>query len=129
MVSQTSPIFTRTVASAAIALAIACTCRASTLYVDDDAPVKNADGLTWPSAFRHLQDALASAAQPGSGITEIRVAGGAYRPDESSQSPTGTGDRNAAFYMLADVTIKGGYAGLANSKNPDLRDLDLYPTI
>lgn len=41
------------------------------LHVDDDA-APGGDGLSWSSAFRYLQDALAAAA--GGGVTEIRVA-------------------------------------------------------
>ncbi|MHC4385102.1 MAG: hypothetical protein ACYS0J_20045, partial [Planctomycetota bacterium] len=60
------------------------------LYVDDDAPAAG-DGLTWSTACRFLQDALAGA---GAG-TEIRVAQGTYQPDRSEASPGGTGDREA----------------------------------
>ena len=63
-----------------LAVAIAATCYASDggiiLYVDDDAPL-GGDGLSWDTAYRFLQDALATA----SDSTEIRVAQGAYQPD------------------------------------------------
>ena len=41
------------------------------IYVDDDAPL-GGDGTTWSTAYRYLQDALATA-DPG---TEIHVAAG-----------------------------------------------------
>jgi hypothetical protein len=47
------------------------------LYVDDDAPPAG-DGLSWNTAYRFLQDALADAA--GGGVAEIRVAQGVYTP-------------------------------------------------
>ncbi len=37
------------------------------LYVDDDAPL-NGDGLSWDTAFRFLQDALADAAASGGAV-------------------------------------------------------------
>ncbi|MHC5015144.1 MAG: choice-of-anchor Q domain-containing protein [Planctomycetota bacterium] len=61
------------------------------LYVDDDAPA-GGDGLTWPTACRFLQDALAIAANPENGITEIHVAQGTYLPDHDASNPEGSGD-------------------------------------
>ncbi|MCH7813074.1 MAG: right-handed parallel beta-helix repeat-containing protein, partial [Planctomycetes bacterium] len=47
-----------------------------------------------------------------------------YRPDA-----TGLGDsRQATFRLAADVTLRGGYAGLGQP-DPDLRDLVLHETI
>ncbi len=43
-------------------------------YVDDDAPV-GGDGLSWSTAYQHLQDGLSEAAGDPS-IIEIRVAAG-----------------------------------------------------
>lgn len=50
------------------------------LYVDDSVP-QSGDGSSWTTAYRFLQDALAFAAQPANGVTEIRVAQGLYKPD------------------------------------------------
>jgi hypothetical protein len=58
----------------------------SVLYVDDDAPPAG-DGLSWATAYRFLQDALADAA--GGGVAEIRVAQGVYTPDKDEANPGG----------------------------------------
>ncbi|MBN2134051.1 MAG: hypothetical protein JW741_31395 [Sedimentisphaerales bacterium] len=50
---------------------------ARTIYVDHDAPGPH-EGLSWNTAYKHLQDALAGA----SAGDEIRVAQGLYRPDQ-----------------------------------------------
>jgi hypothetical protein len=49
------------------------------LYVDDDAP-SGGDGQSWDTAFRFLRDALVLANTPGSGIIEVRLAQGTYKP-------------------------------------------------
>jgi hypothetical protein len=93
------------------------------LHVDDDAP-PGGDGLSWATAFHYLQDGLA-AAQPGSGVTEVRVAQGLYKPDEGAdQVPD---NRHARFGMPLGVAIRGGYAGLG-APDPDARDLAAYAT-
>jgi hypothetical protein len=97
------------------------------LYVDDDAP-PGGDGAGWTTAYRFLRDALAFAANPDHGITEIRIAGGTYRPDEDELNPTGTGDREAAFALVDGLALLGGYAGLAGP-DPDARDLQRYETV
>ncbi|MHC5002867.1 MAG: hypothetical protein ACYTJ0_07060 [Planctomycetota bacterium] len=91
------------------------------LHVDDNAPA-GGTGSTWALALRHLQDALAL------GADEIRVAGGAYRPDRSAAAPDGTGDRTASFALLDGVRILGGYAGFGGP-DPDERDVARYETI
>ena len=92
-------------------------------YVDADATGAN-DGASWEDAFNHLQDALSAA---GSG-DEIRVAQGIYKPDEDTDNPTGTGDREATFQLKNGVTVKGGYAGFGEP-DPDAWDVELYETI
>ena len=89
-------------------------------YVDDDAPL-GGDGTTWPTAYRHLQDALAEAGVSGE-ITAIRVADGHYRPDLDESGNVVPGDRRATFQLLNNVVIYGAYAGIGAS-DPDLRDL------
>lgn len=94
----------------------------TTLYVDQHAAPPT-DGLTWQTAYPDLQDALDAAAVAGSGVTQIRVAGGStYKPDR------GTGDRTATFQMVNGVAIYGGYAGLQGT-DPDERDPAVYVTI
>ena len=85
------------------------------LYVDDDAP-DGGDGRSWSTAFNDLQDALALAAA-GMAVQEIWVARGVYRPDR------GTGDRSTSFELVSGVAVRGGFAGLANPFNPDVRNI------
>ncbi len=94
------------------------------LRVDDDAP-PGGDGLTWDTAYRFLQDALANAS--GGGISEIRVAQGTYKPDEDEANPDGTGNRLATYQLINNVPLVGGFAGLS-ADNPDDQDADLYGT-
>ncbi|MHC4414440.1 MAG: right-handed parallel beta-helix repeat-containing protein [Planctomycetota bacterium] len=93
------------------------------LYVDDDAD-PGGDGLSWDTAYRFLQDALAYAG----GVTEIRVAQGTYLPDRNEANPDGTGDREATFQLIDGVALTGGYAGIG-APDPDERDIELYETI
>ena len=96
-------------------------------YVDDDAP-PSGNGQTWAAAYDDLQEALAEASTNGL-ISQVRVAGGTYRPDCMPDPCIGTnGDRHATFQLLNGVTIKGGYAGLG-APNPDARNIELYETI
>ncbi|MHC4745536.1 MAG: hypothetical protein ACYS8Z_26780, partial [Planctomycetota bacterium] len=92
-------------------------------YVDADATGAN-DGSSWNDAFNYLRDAL-SAAREGD---EIRVAQGIYKPDEDTDNPAGTGDREAAFKLKSGVTLKGGYAGFGEP-DPDRRDIAAHQTI
>ncbi|MCK6455474.1 MAG: right-handed parallel beta-helix repeat-containing protein [Phycisphaerae bacterium] len=85
------------------------------LYVNASASGAN-NGSSWADAFVHLQDAFANA-QPGSGVTQIWVAAGTYRPDESTVSPTGTGDINATFLLIDGVALYGGFAGVEAQLN------------
>jgi len=98
---------------------------AGTIYVDDDAPA-GGDGVCWATAYRHLQDAL-TIAEAAEKPVEVRVAQGVYKPDTSSDYPNGTGDRTARFYLLDDVTIKGGFAGFG-AVDPNFRDPAVYET-
>jgi parallel beta-helix repeat protein/predicted outer membrane repeat protein len=91
------------------------------VYVDANAPGHN-DGSSWAHAFVYLQDALA-AVRPGD---EIRVAQGTYRPDEVLGYYTG--DREATFGLLDDVTITGGYAGYGEP-DPNACDISAYETV
>ncbi|HWB19972.1 MAG TPA: choice-of-anchor Q domain-containing protein [Phycisphaerales bacterium] len=103
--------------------------RPTVLYVDDDA-LASGNGLTWSTAFRNLQDALAFAATHPS-ISEIHVAAGTYQPDRSAAFPLGSHDRSASFHLLSNVTILGGYFGLSagGDLTPDTRNPIAAPTI
>ncbi len=99
----------------------------SILVVDDDAPPAG-DGLTWDTAYRFLQDALAFASDPANGVAAIRVAQGTYKPDRDEANPDGTGNRTSAFQLINNLTLAGGYAGIG-AEDPDERDIELYETI
>lgn len=116
-------------ASAALAVALFAArtgTAGSILYVDDDAAAAG-DGSSWAAAHRFLADALASAALPASGITEIRVAAGRYTPDRDELHPAGTGDRDATFQLIDGVTLSGGYAG-PGAPDPDERNIAAHLT-
>ena len=95
---------------------------AKVIYVDDSSPTGSPNGTTWSKAFRQLQDALGVA---WSG-DEIRVAQGAYRPDQGGS--VSSGDRTASFDLPQGVDLKGGYAGYG-AINPNLRDPNQYVTV
>lgn len=92
------------------------------LFVDDDAAA-GGDGLTWDTAYRFLQNALSAASNGG--IAEIHIAQGTYKPDRDEANPEGTGDREATFQLINNVSLIGGYAGIGED-DPDARDFDLY---
>ena len=83
------------------------------LHVDDDARA-GGDGLAWKTAFADLQDALDIAAEPKSGVAEIRVAQGVYRPSKLADP---NDPRSASFGMVNGVMIAGGYAGAGNKES------------
>ena len=92
-------------------------------FVDDDS-LLFADGMSWDTAYRYLQDALANA----EGVTEIRVAQGTYKPDEDAMGNVTNNDREEAFELVNGVALRGGFAGVG-APNPDERDIALYETI
>jgi hypothetical protein len=96
---------------------------ANVWYVDDDAP-PGGSGDSWESPFTFLSEALLFAEH---GDT-ILVAQGTYYPDRDSKYPTGSGFREQSFDFLGSVALFGGYAGY-DAPDPDIRDLELYPTI
>ena len=93
------------------------------VYVADDAAL-GGDGTSWDTAFRYLQDALATATDGG----EIRVAQGIYKPDQDEAGNVTPGDREATFQLINGVALYGGYAGITEA-DPDVRDVELYETI
>jgi predicted outer membrane repeat protein len=94
------------------------------LYVDGSAAGAD-DGSNWCDAFVYLQDALAAARASGGQVAEIRVGGGAYRPDRGGG--TSLGDRTAAFELIDGVALRGGYAG-CSAPDPDARDIKVHLT-
>jgi phosphotriesterase-related protein len=98
------------------------------VYVDDDAPA-GGNGMSWATAFKHLQDILVPLrARSSDSPIEIRVAQGVYRPDRSSDQPEGSGDRDISFDVTWGGHVAGGYAGIG-AADPNLRDIAAYPTI
>jgi len=89
------------------------------IYVDDDAP-PGGDGTSWDTAYNNLRDVL-NQVEPN---TEIRVAGGRYRPRSTYFS-----SQNYTFQLKSNVAVYGGYAGLADPSNPDFRDVEAYETV
>ncbi len=73
------------------------------------------DGISWDTAFRHLQDALAEAAANLPGPHEIWVAAtdlsNPYRPDQDCNNPGGTNNPQASFHMIEAVKVYGGFFG------------------
>jgi hypothetical protein len=100
---------------------------AGVVLVDDDA-APGGDGQTWGTAFGFLQDALAFAADPVNGATEVRVAQGLYRPDRDGANPGGTGDRAATFSIPSGVSLRGGFAGIG-AVDPDALDPVAFETV
>jgi len=94
------------------------------IYVDDNAAGAN-NGSSWAGAYRFLQDALTDANDSVKPV-EIRVAQGTYRPDEGHSVVRG--NRKAAFALVDDVSVRGGFAGVLAS-DPEMRDVDAYPTV
>jgi parallel beta-helix repeat protein len=96
------------------------------MYVDDDASL-GGDGHSWAGPCKCLQDALLEAAADPT-ITEIRVAGGIYKPDQDEGGIITPGDRSATFQLITGLVVKGGYAGLALPGSPNDWDAAVYLT-
>lgn len=97
-----------------------------TRYVVDGASA-GGDGLAWATAYPYLQDALLEAASEPE-VTEIRIAGGMYRPDRDEGGQVTPGDREATFRLRDGLDVRGGYAG-PGAADPDERDPSQYPTV
>jgi hypothetical protein len=104
------------------------------VYIDASAPL-GGDGSSWQSAYQSLHDAL-NAESFDDEVVEIRMAGGVYRADRVNGQNTLDPDLTYLIPGLVGTgtdlhglkRISGGYAG-RDAKNPDERDLDLYPTV
>lgn len=77
------------------------------VYVNENTPNDN-DGSDWDNAFSSLQRALEQTARCPI-ATEVWVAAGTYRPDNSHFHTSG--DRSASFVLQNGLTIYGGFAG------------------
>jgi len=123
---QRTPTSVWVIAAGVAALLVAPASAQSTIYVDDDA-APGGNGLTWPTAYRFVQDGLTHALDSMGAVEEIRVAQGTYVPDRDALTPLGTGDRDATFQLLDGVALLGGYRG--GLVDADDRDVALYETI
>jgi len=92
-------------------------------HVDASAPPGGA-GTDWNDAFSNIHAAFAVAV-PGD---TVRLAQGTYTPDIGHASLP-VGSRSAYWTYPTDVTVLGGYRGLAGGGSPDDRDTSLFPTI
>lgn len=75
------------------------------------------DGSEWSKAYRSLRYAVGTA-MPGD---ELWVAEGVYRPDTTSHSPEGNGDREESFQLKNHVSLYGGFpsgGGSWEQRNP-----------
>jgi predicted outer membrane repeat protein len=95
------------------------------VFVDINATGTN-DGTSWRDAFNHMQDAITFVYRVRWAVDEIRAGQGIYKPDHGAG--ISLGDREAAFQLVSDVAIKGGYAGVGEP-DPNARDIELYETI
>lgn len=91
------------------------------LYVSSRAQ-PGGNGLSWETAFRYLQDALLAAGADYS-VTEVRVARGVYRPDQSESGAVVAGDRAATFRLRSDLVVRGGFEGVRPQRVIDHDDL------
>jgi predicted outer membrane repeat protein len=102
------------VPKAAFILISGATCAAQPVHYVNSAAQAGGNGLSWVTAFRDLQDALALPGQQ-----EIWVVAGEYRADR------GTANRNERFRIgdgAASVAVYGGFAGnevLRNERDPN----------
>ncbi|MBL9148463.1 MAG: right-handed parallel beta-helix repeat-containing protein [Phycisphaerae bacterium] len=104
-------------ATVMVALAVTASATAAVRYVDAGAPV-GGDGLSWATAYRDLQAALA-AASANPAIDELWVAEGRYVPSAT--------DATLSFVLKNGLAIYGGFAGNETSRSQ--RDWSAHPTI
>lgn len=80
------------------------------LRVDGDGGQANGDGITWPTAYKYLADAIAFA-KNNPGVYDLWVAQGVYEPGQSASSPGSSNDKTATFLLdFNNIRILGGFA-------------------
>jgi hypothetical protein len=98
--------------------------------VDASAPnpggVEN--GLSWPTAFRHLQSALLVANDPQNEITQVWIAQGTYYPDEFGPGG-GTDSRLHTFAISREYDLLGGFPSGGGDGTIDAQQPDRFITI
>lgn len=87
------------------------------VYVSVDNIAGPWNGMSWPTAFQNIQEALDYAYASGS---EVWIAEGTYKP-------TSTTDRTVSFQLRSGVIIYGGFKG--NETGRDQRDWAANVTI
>lgn len=90
------------------------------LYVNASAGA-GGNGLSWATAYSHLQQALDTALASRGFVPEIWVAAGTYVPTV----PTVPNDmRTATFWLPGGVAVRGGFAGNEDPATFDINDRD-----
>ncbi|MDR0415520.1 MAG: hypothetical protein LBH84_08945, partial [Prevotellaceae bacterium] len=97
-------------------------------------PSGTGSGSSWSSACSSLADALAAAAGSSSGIRQIWVAEGTYKPNRPANNPgsIADGNRNSAFVLAPGVKLYGGFPANAddvNHKTLASRSWWVHPTV
>ena len=93
------------------------------VFVDADA-TGNRDGTSWPDAFTSLHEALYTASASCTGVEEIWVAEGTYRPKWRADPED---PRSATFVLTSGLRLYGGFAGTEAER--ELRNPSLHATI
>jgi len=112
---------------AAAACGLSCAMASSTYgvvrRVDTTAAI-GGNGASWPTAFKHLNDAIAVAVSGD----EIWVAQGTYRPDQIDLFPGGTNIRSATFSLVDGVKLYAGFPTGGGNNTFQARNPELYIT-
>ncbi|TWF39865.1 gliding motility-associated-like protein [Chitinophaga polysaccharea] len=90
------------------------------IYVNNNTGIPHGDGSSWSVPVAELRDALAVAADPTAGVTQIWVAKGTYKPTVST-------DNSISFVLPAGLKLYGGFAGSETTINS--RNFKTNPTI
>jgi hypothetical protein len=106
------PLLRRLPARVVLVAAMAGPALATTFHVDSHA-TPGGDGLSWATAFKSLDDALA-ASQANLGPDEIWLAQGRYRPSLQTTSDP----RAVTFTIPHNTTLRGGFLGTETSLPP-----------